>query len=426
MDKNKIKTYTFFVLISILFLPIIQSKLNFFEFEPLKGSYTYTEKPTEIKRNWFSKYYQTQYDKYFNDYLGFRNILVRLNNQIQFSFFDKTSVDKTLVGKDGYLFEKTYIKEYYGLNYVGEEKIKKEAIGLKKIQDYFQKKNIEFIPVILTGKGSYFSEFIPDRYNTEKKRTNYQELVNQFTNNDIFFIDLHKYFLELKKDTKYPLYPKTGIHWTQLGATIGIDTILKTVEKRKNIKLLDYDYSDIKYCDTTRYTDNDIGQAMNLIWGPSHYKMAYPDIKFDTTKQHQKINILMIGDSYCFNILRTNILQNVGSKVELWYYNKGIEPLRPNNVHVKDLKNYIEELSTFDVILLMSSESNFYQFNMDINDKFNNSLKQKGNNHDIDYFINKIKTNDEWLASIKAKAKKQNMPLDSMIYRDAKWVMQNE
>lgn len=423
---KKYKTYLFSIFLLILFIPVLQSNLNLFELKPLQGSYTYTEKPSEIKRNWFSEYYQINYDKYFNDHLGFRNLFVRLNNQIQFSFFDKTTVDKTIIGKDGYLFEKTYIHEYYGQNYVGEEKIKKEAKGLKVIQDYFKKKNIDFIPVFLTGKGSYFSEYIPDRYKTENKKTNYKELVNQYSKSGVYFIDLHKKFLELKKTSEYPLYPKTGIHWTQLGATIGISNILKTIEKRNNIDLQDYDYSEIKYSDTLRYTDNDIGLAMNLIREPDYYKMAYPNIKFDTLKQYQKINILIIGDSYCFNILRTDILQNLGNKVELWYYNKGIEPLRPNNVHVNNLKNYVDELSTFDVILLMASESNYNWFNMGVIKSFNNAFKEKTPSHNLEFYINKIKQNEEWLNSIKEKAEKQNIPLDTMILKDAKWAMKNE
>ena len=421
-----IKKLLFALFIIILLIPVTQSNLHFFEFNKLKGAYKYTEKPTEIKRNWFSKYYQTNYDKYFNDHLGFKNLFVRLNNQIQFSLFDKTSVKKTIVGKDGYLFEKTYITEFYGQNYIGEEQVKQETKGLKEIQDYFKKKNIDFFPVILTGKGSYFSEYIPNRFVTKNKQTNYQEIANQLSREGVFYMDLHKYFLELKKTSKYPLYPKTGIHWTQLGATIAIDTVLKTIEKRNNIDLVDYDYSDIKYCDTLRNTDNDIGEAMNLMWEPDYNKMAYPNIKYDTKKQYKKINILMIGDSYCFNILRTNILQTVGNKVELWYYNKGIEPLRPNNVHVKDLKNYVDELCTFDIILLMSSESNFNWFNMGLIKDFNKSFKSKTPSHSIEFYIDKIHNNKEWLNSIKEKANNQNIPLDSMILRDARWAMKNE
>ena len=76
------------IIILYLFIPLIQKEFPFFKEKPLKGVFILTAKPDSMLKNRFSGEYQNQYEKHFNDSLGFRPFFVRLNNQINFSLFN--------------------------------------------------------------------------------------------------------------------------------------------------------------------------------------------------------------------------------------------------------------------------------------------------------------------------------------------------
>ena len=42
------------------------------------------------------------------------------------------------------------------------------------------------------------------------------------------------------------MYPKYGTHWNHYGMSLGMDTILKYIEKKRNISLPDFDISIVK------------------------------------------------------------------------------------------------------------------------------------------------------------------------------------
>lgn len=396
-----------------------------FDLQPLNGSFYIAEKPDSIAQKWFTEDYQKKYEKYFNDNIGFRNSLVRLNNQIQYSFFNKTSVKKTLIGNNGYLYEHSYVDEHYGHNYIGYDNIKYKSAEIKEFKEFFEKKGIDVIPVFLPGKASYFPEYIPKKLKRDSSISNYSEFKKQFAKDGIDFIDLNEKFVKLKQTSKYPLFPKTGIHWTELGAVIGIDEIVKFIEHERNIDLQDFNYDEMEFPDNLRGTDNDIEKAMNLLFDIDFYKMAYPIIKYDTTKHYAKINILMIGDSYCFNILETGILQNICNKSELWYYNRTIHPNRSNNINVKDL-DYIEELSKFDVILLLVSESNYYRIDLDIYKDYINKINSlKISEEEVSRVIERIKNNNEWYNKVKQQAIERNISEEEMLRKSAIYTIKN-
>lgn len=106
---KSLKYILFIVLVVILFLPLYQQLYPFVELKPLNGEYKKTIKPSLSSKGWFSGEYQTHFDKYYNDTIGFRPFFVRTYNQIYYSIFS-TSGNKGIVsGKDGYLYEYNYI-----------------------------------------------------------------------------------------------------------------------------------------------------------------------------------------------------------------------------------------------------------------------------------------------------------------------------
>ena len=135
-----IKKILLVLLLSILVLPVLQKATGLFTIKPLDGDFILAKKPEYKHSNWFSGTYQEKFDKYIEQNLGLRPLLVRLNNQIDFSLFRKANAEGVLIGKNGYLFENDYIRAFQGTDFMGFNFIDKNVRRMRFLQDHLKKK----------------------------------------------------------------------------------------------------------------------------------------------------------------------------------------------------------------------------------------------------------------------------------------------
>jgi hypothetical protein len=212
--SNTIKGFLFCIILGLMLIPIIQSKFEFVKLTSLKGAITQPEKKYINAKDWFSGDFQLLEEKYLNETFGFRNLFIRINNQIAFSLFNKAKANGVIIGKHNYLYEENYIKAYYGTDFIGIDSISHRIERLKFIQDTLSKLNKTIIIVFAAGKGSFYPENFPKEYLKEKGKTNYEYHVKLAKEYGLNYIDFNSYFIENKNKSKYPLYPQYGIHWS--------------------------------------------------------------------------------------------------------------------------------------------------------------------------------------------------------------------
>jgi len=358
------KRLLFIVLLVLMLLPFIQSKIEYFAFKPMDGSFELADKP-DLKwftwKSWFNEKFQTDINKSIDDNIGFRNLLLRLNNQIDYSFFHLSSTYKAIIGRSDCLYEEGYILDYTGQNFVGKDSINKILYRTKWVQDYLKKeKNIELILVLEPGKASFHPEFIPSRYHVENKTiSNYLYYAQECKALNINFLDLNTWFMSMKKTSKYPLYPKYGVHWSTYGMCLAADTLVKYIEKIKGIDMPDLYWDNIRVTDKLKDVDFDLEITLNLLFPLPHETMAYPIIAFEKNAEKIKPNVLTIADSYYWSIFNSKLPENLFAKHEFWYYNTTIYPHMwgEDAIYVDHTKDK-ENIEKQDVILLMITELN--------------------------------------------------------------------
>ena len=480
---NKVLKIVFIVILLLLIFPATQKYFSIFKIAPLNGAFVKVEKPDFIWDKWFSGEFQSKYDQYLEENIGFRNLFVRLHNQIDYSLFRKANAEGVVVGKNDYLFEEDYIYEYLGDFFIGKEAIDKKLERVKFLQDTLKKGNIELIIVVEPGKASFYPEYIPEKYDVSKKSlSNYEYYVQRSNELGINILDLNKYFKLMKDTSRYPLYPKSGIHWSVYGMTCAVDTLIKYIENIHEIDVPDIYCDSIDLTDSMRLTDYDLGNTMNLLWKIPQPQMAYPNLRFENNPEKTKPAVLAIGDSYYLSILAYGIPKNIFSNEPFWYYNKNIYPESYTKSKIVDEINLKEEIEKQDVILLMITERFFHCFiwgfvenaykiykpdytedniynhenNIRFYDKrfkkiftharkenksleemirknaehqFYTEFKKSKNKSKEDYikYIEWVIRNDEkWLNSIKRTAEEKNLDLDKLITDNAKWMYMNK
>jgi hypothetical protein len=353
--SNKIKSLLFCLIIALLFLPIIQNRFELFQLEPLNGAITIPEKNYVNIKEWFSGDYQLKKEKYLNECFGFRNLFIRINNQIAFSLFNVAKANGVIIGKKNYLYEESYIKAYKGTDFVGLDSITNRMMKLKIIQDSLSKLNKTIIVVFAAGKGSYYPEYFPDKYVLPKKQTNYELYVKLAKEYHINYIDFNKYFVDRKTFSKYPLYPQYGIHWSQYGMCLVADSIIKYIEKARNIDMPNLFWNKVEMS-TPRETDYDIADGMNLMFKLKSFKMAYPLVQFQSDSNFTKPNVLVVSDSFYWGMFNFGITKAFSNN-HFWYYNKQVYPDSFKKGIETSQLNLNDEIDNHDVIILMYTEA---------------------------------------------------------------------
>ena len=372
--KGKFKEIILIFILMILIFPAIQKTFNLIKVEWLKGAIVQIEKKEVTLNDWFSAEYQLQYEKYLNENFGFRNAFIRFNNEISYDFFGKAKANGVTIGKQNYLFEENYIKAYFGTDFIGKDSIDNRMEKLRFIQDTLSKLNKTFILVFAAGKGTFYSEYIPEDKVIKKGLTNYKYHLKRAEELKINYIDFNHYFLKNKFKSKYPLYPQYGIHWSKYGMCLAADSIIKYIEKKRDIDMQNIYWNkiDLEY---PKDEDYDIADGMNLIFRLKSFKMGYPQIQFEKDSTKKKPNILMISDSFYWGMFNFGI-STVFNESHFWFYNKEVYPdsfTKPLTTEDVDVR---KEIQKHDVIVVMATQATMPDLGWGFIEKAYNAYKK--------------------------------------------------
>ncbi len=394
----------------------------------LTGIVISDEKPKLSSETWFNGSYQADMDDYNNDHWAFKEIMVRLNNQLYYKYFNQIRVNGFVIGKENYLFSESYIFSAFGDDDVNENRVVTLMQKAKVIQDTLKKKGIDLLFVYAPGKGKYCEEFVEDKYRHSVKQTNHDLFVKYGSANGINQLDLYTLFQLLKPITPYPLFPRFGHHWSYYGECIAVDTIIKHIEHLHHCDMPNISYSQIDVVDTARSRDADVLKSMNLYCNPDqNMKLAYPQVGFENDSLKNATRVLTISDSYWYGPVYLGVPANCFAGGQFWYYyNKVIpSPVAGEKVEVwqLDLKQSIE---SNQVIMLLYSDGNLSGFgNNFINDAYEMYTSPKTFyarveiNKQIQTYAKQIRELPALLKKSTQKSNDLRIPLDSAIKLDA-------
>lgn len=475
-----VRHIVFLLMLIIIMLPLIQQNTGFINVKPLRGSGAPPVYPLLNLGSWIDGSFQAGTDRAIEQRIGFRPLLIRIKNQLEYSFFSKANARGVIVGKKRYLFEEDYLRAYTGMDYPGDwywtEKFRRAGL----VRDTLTELGVNLAIVIEPSKASCYPEFIPDNYNQNMDitRNNYESIVKGCLDENLPVLDLYEYFSILQDEARYPLFPKGGIHWSYYGMLQAMDTILPSVQTwtGKNVPTMSFEVE--KSEKKLRGTDGDLAELLNVMFMPSNPPMAYPEIEYSVVEDSLKPRVLAISDSFYFNILNADIPKNVYANSAFWYYNVEIFPESWSSRKDTSMINYREEIESMDLVMVMITERFFYKFAWSFFDKLyeiyypaaevdyryyytsriithykwfdevvaESSLKnlsveegledhsgfrfwqddQKGIlKKNQSYYEMKIRTNVGWMEQIREKAEKNGRSVDMQIKLDAEWTLNN-
>lgn len=430
MRNERLKSILVIVIQVIWLLPLLQYSFAIFPEKPLQGAVV---AETDVKfslNDWKNESYQQGKDKYLNQAFGFRNFLVRLNNQLYYSVFDLAKAKGVVVGKNDYLFEETYINDYLGKSFVGQQRVNDVVRRLSAIDSIFKTMNKTFVVVFTPGKATFYPEYIPDYFKRQNDSTNYKIYRQAMLNSGIRFLDFNSYFLSMKESSRYPIYPKTGIHWSDYGAILAIDSINTYLGKARGYDPVELYWEEFNQNDSVSDIDADIEDGMNLLFPIAKPRYRYPLVKYDDYGSSRP-KVMVVGDSFYRNLFFRGISEKLFDSPGFGYYFKEIHsPFigGVNDINAIDVRGLLDK---YEVIMLMVSEATLLNFPYDFDkivyglyctdlsdpEVFKVRVQQMENN---------IRNSPDWLKSVTEKAKANNKSVEEMIHIDALYMIQQQ
>ncbi len=418
------------ILLGLIAIPIILSKIKKPEELPIYGAFDINEKPIFSKADYKEGVYQDKYAKYFNDAIPFRSYFLKFHNQFQFSLFREVYLEETVIGKEDFLYEKTYLNELNGKRFIGDAKIQTNTDRIKFIQTELNKRGKNLIVVFAPGKASFFPEYIPSNYLKKIGTSNYEAYVKAYTTNKINFIDFLAYFNKIKMNSKYPLYGKNGIHWSVYGMHLAMDSLVRNMEFLIGKSMPKKVYNSLEISDTARFVDNDLEKGLNLLLPLNDFKLVYPNVSFK--ESGYRPNVIVVSDSYWWVVHNAFIPHNQFNKYHFFYYNNSVYNKESNeNLVISEplIDNLLKET---DIVLLLCTEANMnhfpFGFDKQLERVLSHDYNKKVNNLEIlvKEKIIQIKNDTVWYKSIQIKAKQNKVSIETQLEKDAKWMIENE
>jgi hypothetical protein len=426
-----------FLFLVIILLPGIQKKITHFKETPLKGAFTLSQSDTLTITNWYSSRFQQSYTAAVNDAIGFRTTLIRLYNQINFSLFNQSSVGTIVVGKSGYLYEEDYIKAYIGKDKLSRRDLEKKIGYISQVQKLLENKGVHFILVFAPSKARIFPDYIPSRYFSKKKSlSNYEEYIQIIRQEfpGLHVIDVNAYFNQLKKTAAFPVYPKGGTHWTNYALhRYFMDSLVHYMGSLRGKRFPVLKQQNLRWSYDLQSPDDDIWQTLNLFLSKDQEKLPYADFSFAKDPVDKKPGLLMISDSYYSMLYTSEEFNSLLSKNNFWYYNKTRYPEefyqgKTDPAFLRD------DLLQHDFVILMATETNIDQMfffpekvlswlGLEDSEIISKEVKRQQR---IQYYIDAIYNNLEWLNNIKGQVKKANKSLEELIRDNAEYMEKKE
>lgn len=434
--KNIIKIILFALTALLLFASMFQKSIHLWDFKKLNGVEIPAPMPDMTFHTISDGSFQTGTEAYLKQNFGFRQPLIRFYNQYLWDFYTTSNGNRGILtlGKDGWLYEPWSVDDYYQIHYHQhatdvdqlKEQLAEEAKRVYQLQHILEPYGTHLFVCLVPSKDMLYPEYLPENHDTrfddEPKMSARFFLKDEYTRLGVNVLDLGSFFQQMKDTADFTIFPKTGTHWSKYSSLFAADTLIRYMEHLGGINMRDLVIGPRTLQDAQE-ADTDLENLLNLIRPlprPQYYYATATSDK-DTTAVMPKM--IVIGDSFWWNIIYQTPVQEIFSEFPYWYYNSSIyyDPIYQSVNEV----NLTNEILSSDFIILFYSSTQLY--------KLNNGFTKKAllalcfNPEEIDSAKAKLEQNirsdSAWMGSLKKASEVQGKPLDEVVQKEAQWLI---
>lgn len=434
---RRTKLILFVLTCLLLFFSPLQKQFHLVRFRPLKGVVEEKAMPKLTFAAYRDGSFQSGTEQHIKQQFGGREPLIRLYNQYLWDFYGKTNATKWQIamGKEGWMYEPWFVEDYFqGGTYRHScdslqlvQQFEEEAFRIIQLQHILESCGTHLLVCLLPGKDLIYPEYLPENVKyTKRKIISARDYFGpKFKELGVNHVDVEQWFLQMKDTAGFSLFPQTGTHWTNIASLYVADSVIRYMEE-----LSDMNISNLKigpaYYDKTRDPDDDLESLMNLARPLRQNYNQYADVVTDGDTTAVKPKIIVIGDSFFWNIANQVPMDEVFSAAPYWYYNSTIY-FDDANHSTKDI-DVLRELISADFVIL--SYCSLQQYVMSNGFSKNALMKICYDSAEVaqkrqglaDY----IRSDEQWFAKVEDKANENGCSVDATLYSEAEHLIDVE
>ncbi len=422
------------VTLAALFLMMAQGQWHFIPMRSLKGASTMPDFPRPYKETVMDGSWQGQMDKYAKYNFGFREPAIRLYNQYIWSCYHKTLNQGVIPGRNNYLYERYFVEDHYEsrmYKYTSDpqelrDKFDLEARRLAQLQELLREHGTTLFVAILPGKDYVYPEFLPpqDTMRRTPGPRAYPEYLRLFEQYGVNYVDVLDWFLGIKDTVAYDLMPPLGTHWSNIAATYAFDSIMRYMQHLGGPAIRGVQLGK-PYIDKDREPDNDLGLLLNLTVPPRQKACQYVDVTLapETDTAHLKPGLIVLGDSFFWNIHYNFPLDSLFRYTHYWFYFNTIYfDTEHDNTSQIDLR---QALIDADYVMLSYCSGQLYDLGNNFIGKALVELCYTDEEIQAvrDSLCNNIRRDEHWRQYVQNKAASEGISLDQAILNDANYLI---
>jgi hypothetical protein len=349
------------IFVLLLLTPLIQLAFRPFPGRSVNGVAVPENFPTLRVKSFLKESFQKGAEDWFLKKNGLWGLLVRANNQLNYSLFGQVSTSYTttiLVGKDKHLFQPMYLPVYNRSKKVNPVKLETRAKKVKLLQDLLAARGVALVILVSTDLISLYPELVPAQYSdpTRLTRKNSYEIMRPLLDNyQINYVDGHEFLQDRKTTSPIEFFEPTGSHWNSVASCMVTNNLVEKMQQLTNKKLVRFACEPYSFCDPPREADLDLVQIANLLYPSTIYRPS-PVVEPQpiASGAEYKPKLLFVGTSFVFSVighLKRNAVTEQNSYY--FYYRKVQDPITGGFTDLpRDSINWEETVLANDVIVL--------------------------------------------------------------------------
>lgn len=280
-------------------------------------------------RSYYDGSFQKAFEEAFNAALGFREALLRSDNELNlraFSEFAPSPGTSMILGKHGFIYERDYVDALNRRNLVDPSVLAQHVRRLALLQEYLAAHGSTLLVLISPNKAVVYPENLPSRFVDPvrvKLADNYAVFVRQLTAAGVNFFDAQADMLAYKAQSPTPLFASSGAHWNDPSACRAAAQVERLILQAQGSARLDLHCERIAREDRPKTPDRDLADLANL-WFEDAILHPTPYVRPYVTREGavRPPTVLFVGSSFMWQIMDYETRYKLESRPTLFYYYK--------------------------------------------------------------------------------------------------------
>ena len=415
----------FALLMLFLFASIIQKQTGLIRFRPLGGVIVATPKPQLSFETYRNNSYQQQLEKYASENFGLREPVIRIYNQYLWTTFNKTYCNFIRPGKNGWLYYKSAVDEYYGLDIKAHHLSNTQALWwanseldrMDSLRRMLNRHGITFLAFIAPDKPWVYPENLPDMEadTTAFKFADHYD--RRMTEMGFPHINMTKWFMAARDTATIPLFSPTESHW-DYSAIFGYDSLFRYMNTLGGPRFPKMHIGPPIAYELDKPEGDE--STLNLLFRIRSAKTRYKaKITVEPTAT-RKPRVLFVGDSFIWSMESLLPCKELMDDKEVWYYNNtAFVGHDKTKFDVKEM-NRLRHILKADYVVFYAAGHQWREGTFGF---VEDALKQFSQATETDIakarMANDIERDKDWLLALKIYASTHDKPLEETLLQEA-------